>query len=252
MSDIQVTPINQEIPAEQPGLLKRLLWVFTSPGKLMASLADRPKVLWTLILAAIPMDLLYFLQMPLYKDMLRNVQIAQSQSSYMQSLGVEMTPEMIEATLPTSVIAGFVSAPVGVIVMMLVTALICFAIFRIMGGEGKFKAYLSVVSHANVLTVLYTLLLIPISYVTGTLNLTPPITSLATLVSKDAVSPIIFGFLSSLDLFSIWYFVVLAIGMAAVSKLKKKHVYIAVSVLFLINVIITISSTQAASALLGV
>lgn len=252
MSNIQVTSINQEIPAEQPGLLKRLLWVFTSPGKLMASLAERPKVLLTLILAAIPIDLLYFLRMPLYKDFLRNTLIQQSQGSYMQSLGVEMTPEMIEAQLPMQVTLGLITTPVGIIIMMLLTALICFAIFRIMGGEGKYKAYLSVVSHASVITVLYTLLLIPISYITGSLNLTPPVTSLATLVAKDAVGPVIFGILSSLDLFSIWYYVVIAIGMAAVSKLKKKNVYIVVAILFVISMIITVYSTQAASQLLGV
>ena len=251
MSDIQVTAINQEVPAEQPGFLKRLLWVFTSPGKLMTSLAERPKVLLTLILAAIPMDLLLILQMPLYKDMLRNSLIQQSQSSYMQSLGVEMTPEMIEASLPNSIIYGLIGGPVETIIMMLVSALICFAIFRIMGGEGKIKAYLSVVSHASVITVLYTLLLIPITYITGTLNLTSSITSLSTLVSKDAVSPVIYSILNSLDLFSIWYYIVAAIGMAAVSKLKKRNVYIVVAVLFVISTIITIYSTQAASALLG-
>lgn len=251
MSDIQVTPINQETPTETPGFLKRLLWVFTSPGKLMASLAQRPKVLLTLILAAIPLDLLYYLQMPLFKDFLRNTMIQQSESSYMQSLGVEMTPEMIEAQLPTQIIATLITTPLGAIIMLLVSALICFAIFRIMGGEGKFKAYLSVVSHANVITVLYTLLLIPITYITGTLNLTSSITSLSTLVSKDAVSPMLYSILNSLDLFSIWYYIVAAIGMTAVSKLKKKNVYIVVAVLFVISTIITIYTTQAASAILG-
>lgn len=251
MSDIQVTPINQEIPTEAPGFLKRLLWVFTSPGKLMASLAERPKVLLTLILAAIPLDLLYYLQMPLFKDFLRNTMIQQSQSSYMQSLGVEMTPEMIEAQLPTQIIATLITTPLGAVIMLLVSALICFAIFRIMGGEGKFKAYLSVVSHANVITVLYTLLLIPITYITGTLNLGSSITSLSTLVSKDAVSPILYSILNSIDLFSIWYYIVAAIGMAAVSKLKKRNVYIVVAVLFVISTIITIYTTQAASAILG-
>ncbi|HEX2944593.1 MAG TPA: YIP1 family protein [Clostridia bacterium] len=252
MSDIQVTPINQEVTAEHPGVLKRLLWVFTSPGKLMASLAEKPKVLFTLILCAIPLDLLYFLQMPLYKDLLRNAAIAQSQSSYMQSLGVEMTPEMIEATLPTSVMTGLIGGPIGTIIMMLLTTLICFAIFRIMGGEGKFKAYLSVVSHASVISALYTLLLIPISYATGSLNMTSSLTSLATLVSMDAVGPVIYGILSSLDIFKIWYYVVAAIGMAAVSKLKKKNVYIVVAVLFVISMIITITGMQAAGQFLGV
>ncbi len=251
MSDIQVTPLNQEIPAEAPGFFKRLLWVFTSPGKLMASLAERPKVLLTLILAAIPLDLLYFLQMPLFKDYTRNTLIQTSQSSYMQSLGLEMTPEMIEAQLPMQVNTILIGTPVQAIIMILISALICFAIFRIMGGEGKFKAYLSVVSHANVITVLYTLLLIPITYITGTLNLTSSITSLSTLVSKDAVSPVLYGILNGIDLFSIWYYVVAAIGMAAVSKLKKKNVYIVVAVLFVISMIISIYTTQAASAILG-
>lgn len=252
MSEIQVTSINQEIPADRPGLLKRLLWVFTSPGKLMASLAEKPRVLWTLILAAIPMDLLYYLQMPLYKDYLRNTLVQTYQSSYMQSLGVEMTPEMIEAQLPMQVVTTLIGTPISVIIMMLLSALICFAVFRIMGGEGKYRAYLSVVSHASVITVLYTLLLIPISYITGSLNLAPPVTSLAALVSKDAVGPVIFGILSSLDLFSIWYYAVAAIGMAQVSKLKKKNVYIVMAVLFVISMLISVSGTQATSRLFGI
>jgi hypothetical protein len=162
-----------------------------------------------------------------------------------------MTPEMIEAQLPTQIITTFIATPIGVIVMMLISALVCFAIFRIMGGEGKFKAYLSVVSHANVITVLYTLLLIPITYITGTMSLTSSITSLSTLVSKDAVSPVLYSILNSIDLFSIWYYVVAAIGMAAVSKLKKRNVYIVVAVLFVISTIIAIYSAQAASSILG-
>jgi hypothetical protein len=185
MSDLQIRTINEDVSVEQPGFFKRLLWVFTSPGKLMAALAEKPRVLFWLIVGAIATDIKYLIRMPLFKDTLRQQALAQAQSGFYESLGIEMTPEMIEASLPSSVNIGLISVPLTFIASFLLSALIFFAILKLLGGKGKYKGYLSVVVHANIILVLYTLLVIPISYITGSLHEAPTLTSLATLLSPD-------------------------------------------------------------------
>lgn len=247
MSEVQVNYLNSEVPAKQPGFFKRLLWVFTSPGKLMESLAEKPRVLFWMIFGSLPMAILYIVRMPLHKDMLRKASM--SQMDLYEAYGIEMTPEMVEASLPTAVITNLIATPVTVFVGLVLTALIFFAIFKLMSGQGKYKAYLSVVVHANIINTLYTLLLIPISYLTNSFHENAQLTSLATLAPLDMIGTPFGAFLASIDIFKIWYYVVLAIGFCAVSKLKKKHVYIVTGVVFLAGVIISVLSAVAANAL---
>lgn len=250
MSELQVRTINEDISSVQPGFFKRLWWLLTSPQKLMAALAEKPRVLFWMIFGAIAMDIKYIIRFPLYKDMMRQAALAQAQSGMYESLGIEMTPEMIEASLPNSVNIGLISLPPTMIISFLLSALIFFAILKLMGGQGKFKAYLSVVVHANIILVLYTLLVIPLSYITGSLHENPTLTSLATLMSPDQAGTIVYSILSAIDVFSIWYYAVLGIGFAAVSKLKKQHVYAITAGIFLIGIIISVISASAANAIL--
>jgi hypothetical protein len=180
MSDLQVRSINEEITIKRPGFFKRLIWLFISPGRLMDELAEKPRVLFWMLFWPIAFVLPLVLRWPLYLDMLRE-QMAAS-SDYMESLmGIEMTPEMIEQSVSQSSVSGLITTGILMFVSAVLMALIFFAIFKIMGGKGKFKAYLSVVVHSNIIIALYSLLLIPISYLTNDLHQSIPLTSLATL-----------------------------------------------------------------------
>ncbi len=246
-SEFQLGDMSEEASVKQPGFFKRLLWVFTSPGKLMENLAEKPRVLFWMIFGSLPMAILYIVRMPLYKETLRKAILAQSE--IYEAYGMEMTPEMVEASLPASVITGLISIPFATIIGFLLTALLFFIILKLMNGQGKYKAYLSVTVHANIITVLYTFLLIPISHITGSLHDSAPLTSLATLAPLDMAGTPFYTFLANIDIFRIWYYVLLAIGFCAVSRVKKKKVYIVTAVIFLVGLLISIAGISAASAL---
>lgn len=249
MSEFQMNLVNEESRSEQPGFLKRILWVFTSPGKLMASLAEKPRVLFALILSAVSLDALYLAHMPLYKDMLRTSTL--SMSGYMESMtGQTLTPEMVEKSLPAAVTQGLITTPLASLFMWLLITVIFFAILKIMGGQGKFKAYLSVTGYAYIISALYLLLVMIIAQFTGSLHIDPKLTSLATLASEDSVGVLLYSVLKSLDIFSIWYYVVMAIGLATVSKLKKNYVYAVVAAVFLVGLIISVAGTVAVKAMM--
>lgn len=247
MSDAQISRINEEVSYTQPGLLKRIAWVLTSPGKLMENLAERPRVLFGLILSALSMDVLYLARLPLYKDLLRSTTLATS--DYIESLtGQTMTAEMVEKSLPAATVQGLIMTPISMVIGLLFITLIFFAVLKIMGGQGKFKAYLSVTGYTHVISAVYLLLLIPVSFITGSLHQNVPLTSLATLASSDMEGSFLYGMLKGIDIFSIWYYAVIAIGFTAVSKLKKTYVYGVVAAIFLIGLIISGVSAAALKA----
>jgi len=113
----------------------------------MDELAEKPRVLFWMIFGSLAAVIPFVVRMSLYEDMIRKSVAASSE--YLESFGIEMTPEMIEASLPSSIIAGLAGMPFETAGALALLALLFFIIMRIMGGEGKFKAYLSVVVHAN-------------------------------------------------------------------------------------------------------
>jgi len=248
LSDIRVQSMDREMAVEKPGFFKRLMWLFVSPGRLMEELAGKPRVLFWMVFGSLAAAVPYAVRRPVYEEMLRKSIAAGSE--YMESFGIEMTPEMIEAGLPRAVVTGIVTAPVYAAAGFALMALLFFIILRIMGGEGKYKAYLSVVVHAGIIPVLYSLLLTAVSFYTGSLHQAAPLTSLASLASPEEMNPYVYGLLAGIDVFAIWRYSVMAIGLTAVSKLKKKQVYIAVAVIFAIRVACTMYGMPAALQLM--
>jgi len=237
MSDAQISCSSEEVSYTSPGFLKRILWVLTSPGKLMENLAEKPRVLFGLLLAALSTEALYLARLPLYKDYLFTTSLATSE--YIESLtGQTMTAEMIEQNLPAAVIQGLITTPITMVIALLFSTLIFFAILKIMGGQGKFKAYLSVMGYSYLIPALYAILLIPISFITGSLHQNLPLTSLATLASSDLEGTFLYGILKGINIITIWNYAVMAIGFTAVSKLKKTYVYVVVMIVFLIALLI--------------
>lgn len=233
----------------QQGLIKRILWVIASPGKLMESLAQRPRVLFGLILAAVSNEILFLVRIPLVADIIRND--ALKSSDLLETwTGQTMTAEMIEQSVPSSIVLKLVTTPFSGIIAILFGTLIYFAILKIIGGQGKFKAYLSVSCYSYVITSLYILLIIPVSFVTGSLHQDVPLTSLAILAPQNLEGTFIFGALKSLEVSAVWSCAVMAIGFTAVSKLKKGYVYGAVAGIFIIKLIIAAVSEAAMGAFL--
>lgn len=249
MNDIQVNyqADNNEVAVKKMSFLQRLVGVLLSPGTVMENLAERPRVLFGILASLLAMPLFYLLRLPLYINYLRDTAIKAIPFNK-ERLGVETTPEMIEQQLPFSAVIGIIGVAFMGIVMLLIITLIFFAIFKIMGGQGKFKAYLSVTGYAYVITILYFIVTAIASFFTGSLHDTTPLTSLANLLPQDMKGQFLYGMANGVDIFGIWYYAVIAIGMAKVSKINKTYVYGAVCIVFIIGLLIGGFGAKAASA----
>lgn len=249
MSDLQTNITGEEVTIKKMGFLQRVAGVITSPGKVMENLAARPRILFPLFLIAFAQLALYMIRLPLYQDFLRKTMQATSQLT--ESLtGVTMTPELMEQALSRSVSQSIITTPIGSLFYWLLITVIFFAIFKIAGAQGKFKQYLSVTGYAYVITALYLLITLCVSYFTGSLHLDMPLTSIANVFGEGMKGSFVFGLLKGLDVFSIWYYAVMAIGLQAVSGFKKRTVYGIVAAIFIIGMLITGAGEAAMGAYL--
>jgi hypothetical protein len=123
-----------------------------------------------------------------------------------------------DAMLSIAKYAGYIAA-VQMLVMIpivtVVTAGILYAVFNALGGDALFKQVLAVVAHASVVTLLGQLFTVPINYARGAMA---SATNLA--VFFPGVEPRSFAgwTLSMIDLFIIWYVLVLAIGLGVLYR----------------------------------
>jgi hypothetical protein len=249
MSNIPIKFVNEEMTDNKMGLLKRVINVITSPEKVMDNLAERPRVIFPLILTAVSLIALLASRMELYKESLR--QPTELASKLTERLtGKTMTPELLEQSISKALHMSFITVPIAALFGWLFITVIFFTIFKIFGGKGKFKNYLSITGYAYVILALYYLIVFAASFFTGSIHQDIPLTSLATLFDTSMRGNFLFGILKGLDIFKIWYYAVIAIGLVKVSGFKKNTVYAIVAGVFIIGLLIAGASELSAGAML--
>jgi hypothetical protein len=131
----------------------------------------------------------------------------------------KMTQAQMDATIPfiekSALLAPLIFMP---IMYLLFAGVFMFVGNVILGGETKFKIPFSVVCWSGIVTLLSSIVNVPLMLSRG--NMASP-TSLAFLGGEDKGSPIYF-LLSQLDLFYFWWLAVLGIGFAAVYKFANQ------------------------------
>jgi hypothetical protein len=85
----------------------------------------------------------------------------------------------------------------------------------ILGGEGKYKTVFSMVCWSGLISLLSSIVNIPVMKSKGVMETA---TNLASFLSPDDNKSVFYYFLSQIDLFTIWWLVVLGFGMAAVYR----------------------------------
>jgi len=222
---------------------QRVSGIIFSPGKVMADLAEKPRVLFPVILIALTVFLVFFIRMPLYEEYLMQT-VSESADYYESVTGQKMTPDMIRQSAKQGLVWGLAFMPVSSLVFWVVMTLVFFAVIKIGGGQGKLKQYFSVVGYSYVIPALYYLLVLVVSFITNDLYIEVPMTSLANFLDSGLQGTAIYGIFKGIDVFSIWQYIVIAIGLFTVSGFKRKWpVYVIVAGYYAVNLAITAITT---------
>lgn len=226
---------------KQMNLVQRILGVIFSPSETMKGLAEKPRILFPILLIALGTPLFYLSRFSLYKDFLReSMEVTMAQSN----MGIEMTAEQMELALKYGAIGGLVSGPFVNLVFWLFYTGLLFAICKIFKGQGNFKQYASVIGYSYVITILYYLISIGVSFFSGKLMFDASLANITNLFAPDMAGSFIYGVIRGIDLFTVWYFTVIGIGISRVSGLGKGKVYPAVFGILLLSVLIGANSMK--------
>lgn len=205
-----------------PSLVSRIIGVITAPRETFEKIVAAPRVLGALAVVALVGALTVggFLM----TDVGQQAWIDQAVSGQ-EAWGVEVTDEAyanIQRMAPMAPYLGGVPYLFMIPIGTAITAGILFAIFNaIMGGTATFKQVMAVASHSQIIMGLALLVSMPINYMKGSMT---GATSLSVLFPMLDESSFAARLLGMIDLFIVWYVIVLSIGLAVLYRRKTKSV----------------------------
>jgi hypothetical protein len=119
---------------------------------------------------------------------------------------------------------------IGTPIIYLVAAAILFAVFNAaMGGNATFKQLFSVVVHSGAVMLLGQLFTIPLSYARGSMTSATNLSVFMPMLDEDSFAA---NVLSTIDIFLVWYVIVLAIGLGVLYRRKTRPIAIGLFVVY--------------------
>ena len=230
------TGVSGEYNYPKMNFIQRVFGVIFSPGKVMQDLEQKPRILFALLLTLLTPVVMILSVFPMYLEFTRSTLEATFAKMNTQ-MTAEMTAKQIDQALNIAKITGPIGGAVAAAAMWFLGALVLWTIIKILKGEGRYKQILSVTGYSAVIAALSAIVTIITTQLIGTFS-EVSLTSLASFLPNMKGS-FLYGAAKTIDVFSIWQYIVIAIGAATVSKLDKKKVYIIVACIFAVLMIYT-------------
>ena len=221
------------------GLGARFLGVLTSPKRTFTAVAAFPKwigmaVITIVITAACSM---WFQSTETGKQAALDEGVRKVEAFGMK-VNDQMYEEMRKGVYEPSMTRTVITAVTMVVVPPIIWAImagIAFLVFgALMGGDAKFKQVYAAVVHSGVVSAVGTLFITPLNYMRESMT---SATNLAVLMPFLPENSFLARFFGMVDLFVVWWLVVLAIGLGVTFKKKTSTV---ATTLFAIYAIIAI------------
>jgi hypothetical protein len=213
MTDVPADPRPQ---AAHKSLAARLIGVILSPGDTFRSVVAHPTWLGALLAVVLVVAGGNFalLSTEVGQQALLDQQIRTSEA-WGQTVTAEQQEKM-EQMLPVMPFVTLGSTVVMAPVITFALAGVLFGVFTAaLGGSATYKEVLAVVAHAGAVSILATLFTLPLNYARESLSSPANLAVFAPFLEEGSLAA---RFLGMIDLFLIWWVVVLAIGLAVLYK----------------------------------
>jgi len=224
-SQEQISASAQEASMSTAG---RLFGVFTSPRPTMEDIASRPSWVLPLILVTLMATLSgFFLRDLIVENAIQEMEKRQD----MTAEKIEQARPMVETSVRIfSVVGPLVVTP---IIYLAMAGVLLFTGNVVLGGEARFKNLFAVTCWSGIITILSTLINLPLMKSRGAMESS---TSLAFLLPSEERQSALFFLLSQIDLFMFWWLAIVGIGFAAAYKFSSEKGIGTVAVLWVIYV----------------
>jgi hypothetical protein len=228
-------------------LAARFIGVITAPRETFASVAAHPK--WFGMLALTAVIVAIFTALPLTTEAGRQAALDQ-QVQQMQSFGMTVNDQMYEQMEKG---AGRMPYVTGIMVLVMtpiigvIVAGILFAVFNAaMGGEASFKQLFSVYAHAGAISAIATIFSGVINYFRGSMGSVANLGALMPMLPENSFAGRLLGMV---DIFMIWYVIVLAMGLAVLYRRRTQPIAISLLTVYaVIAIVIALVKSQVGGA----
>lgn len=229
------------------GLIARFIGIITSPKDTFVSIVPAPK--WFGMLAVTSLLIAIFTALPMTTEAGRQAGIDQ-QVQQRQSFGLETDDATYNGMVRMSKAMPYITAVTVLIfspIMAVVIGGILFAIFNAaLGGEASFKQVLSVLIHAGVVSTLGAVFAGIVNYFRGQVG---SVANLGALLPMLPERSFVASFLGAIDVFYVWYVVVLAMGLGVLYKRRTQPIAISLFVFYaVVAVVIAVFKSRAGGA----
>jgi hypothetical protein len=205
-------------------LLARFVGIIVSPKDTFRSVVAHPR--WFGMLALTTIIVAVCAAAPMFTEAGRDAALEQ-QLAQVKSFGMEVNDEMYAGMRARMGIAPYTTAGSILVFAPLMAAVfsgILFAVFNAaLGGEASFKQLFTVWAHASVISALGQLFTAPLNLARGAVG---SATSLAVLLPMVDESSFLGRLLGMVDLFVVWWVIVLAIGLGVLYRRRTQPIAI--------------------------
>ena len=219
------TPMPAEAqPQAQISPVGRVFGVLFSPGKTFADIVRKPNWLLpslVLVIASVVASVC-LVQRVDWSDVVRSQIEKSSQAS---QLSAEQKDQRVAMGAKIAPIIGYVGGLIGPIVLLLLVGVVMWGAYALLAGVNPgFPTAYSITAHSFMTTIIGTPIFLLILFLKpkGTIDIENPMaTNLAAFLPGDAAKWL-FTLCKSIDIFTIWGLILIAIGFAAVNPKKMK------------------------------
>lgn len=221
MSNNVITAGASPAPKSLPA---RVIGVITAPRATFEAIAAHPR--WFGVLALTTVIVAIGAALPMTTDEGKQAAL-DAQVSQMESFGSTVSDEQYEGMAKGMAFAPYITAGATLVfgpIMALVIAAILFAVFNAaMGGTASFKQLFAVLVHAGVISSLQQVFTGPLNYLRGSVTSATNLSVLLPMLDEDSF---LASLLATIDIFLVWYVIVLAIGLGVLYRRRTQPIAI--------------------------
>ena len=203
-------------------LFARFVGILTAPRATFENVVGRPK--WFGMYALTAVIIAFGAALPMTTDAGKQAAVDQ-QVTQMENFGMQVSDEQYAQMLKGTAILPYMtggSILVFSLVMSLILAAILWAVFNAaLGGDASYKQILAVLIHAGVISAAGQLFTGPLNYFRGAVTSATNLSVLLPMVEETSFMGKLAG---AIDLFVIWWLVVLAIGLAVLYRRRTQPI----------------------------
>lgn len=230
------THVEPETKVARAGLLSRLAGIIVSPRDTLAGVVARPR--WFGMLALVTVVTAVAVGGLLSTEVGRQAWLDQAVRST-EAFGGQVSDQQyraMERMMPYAGLMGAAQMIVFIPLVGLVVAGILFAVFNAaLGGEASFRQMFAVVTHAGAVSVVQQIFVTPLNYLRGSLS-SP--TNLSVFVPMLDETSFVARLLGTIDLFIVWWTLVLAVGMAVLYRRRTQPIAVALLIVYAVIAVI--------------